>query len=641
MIPNASDQVATLERGISESITMRIDSDAMAHVMSQLTALYTNQRLAVMREYSTNAWDSHVEAGRSHVPIEVTLPSYEAPFLVIKDTGLGLDVDDLRDIYSSYGTSTKRQSNLVNGMMGFGCKAGLAYATQFQVIAVKDGVKTSALVSKNEQGVGVIDIMSIVPAPTAHNGVTIKVPVPAADFHAMESTADEFFPYWEKGTVLVNGEQPVSIRDEKTNAIWIDDNTYVTLGGFGDSHKIIMGNVAYPAKLPRFSFRTNVCVTAWVNMGDVVFTPSREGLKENDPRTQECVQALHDYVTERLPQIIAERVKEQADSPWAECKLARQWIDLLPRQFNKNYVPVTPIDSNVWHVGSAFDVERRSDRTTAGGVSQHLHNEATYVIVDYPHSNVSGSVKRRLHKLTGSEKRIEAWILLPAGTTNIGFLEGRPNVYKWEDVPEADKADRPEREKREGGYKYIVVRPDGSTYEAPVLTEPKLCYGTPDKGRWSNHQSTYRTWAQALGLHYVELTPRQVEKFTRNHPWAVEVVSTYHAEADKARKAVTAADKAHYHFVHYEASPFQQYGPVVDQIEDPELRKLVERATTTSLSPAMERAIAFGYSPSGLTSDGQAEVIKARYPLLTWDRYGRTIDPVEALVYINAKYQSI
>lgn len=62
-----------------ETIAMSVDTASMAHVLSVLTDLYSDPTLAVIREYSTNALDSHVEAGVKR-PIDVSLPNAMTPF---------------------------------------------------------------------------------------------------------------------------------------------------------------------------------------------------------------------------------------------------------------------------------------------------------------------------------------------------------------------------------------------------------------------------------------------------------------------------------------------------------------------------------------------------------------------------------
>jgi hypothetical protein len=79
-------------------------------IIDRLTDMYSDREMAVLREYSCNALDAHIEAGITS-PIEVSTPGPLAPFLTIRDFGVGLCLEDIREIYSQYGASTKRNTN--------------------------------------------------------------------------------------------------------------------------------------------------------------------------------------------------------------------------------------------------------------------------------------------------------------------------------------------------------------------------------------------------------------------------------------------------------------------------------------------------------------------------------------------------
>src|SRR5690349_8174125 len=103
-----------------ESVKMSFDENSLGFLADVLINLYSDKEMAVIREYSTNARDSHIEAGVDR-PIEVTTPSGLSFFLRIKDYGVGLSKEDIIKIYSKYGASTKRYTNKQGGMLGLGC----------------------------------------------------------------------------------------------------------------------------------------------------------------------------------------------------------------------------------------------------------------------------------------------------------------------------------------------------------------------------------------------------------------------------------------------------------------------------------------------------------------------------------------
>lgn len=267
-----------------EQIQMGIDTQSLAFLQKVLTDLYSDPMLAVIREYSTNAWDSHVEAGVAK-PIEVTTPNALSPYLVIQDHGIGMSLDDIKNIYSLYGASTKRNTNSQTGMLGLGCKSALTYTNQFTIVAVKDGVKTNVVVSRDASNVGAMTIVYH-GSFNGPNGVEIKIPINRGDESEFRGKAEKFFSYWEKGRVKLNGKDPVFVEGERLS----DDIMLIRSASYANKHRLVMGGVSYNVSteelfgkqydrdriVPNISNSTRIVF--FVAMGDVDFTPSREEL---------------------------------------------------------------------------------------------------------------------------------------------------------------------------------------------------------------------------------------------------------------------------------------------------------------------------------------------------------------------------
>jgi sensor histidine kinase regulating citrate/malate metabolism len=98
--------------------------------------LYSNKIKAVIREVSCNAYDANVDAGNGDVPIVVHLPNDLEPFFSIKDSGPGLNPEQMVDIYTQYGNSTKTDNNNAIGCLGLGSKSPFSYIDSFTVISV-------------------------------------------------------------------------------------------------------------------------------------------------------------------------------------------------------------------------------------------------------------------------------------------------------------------------------------------------------------------------------------------------------------------------------------------------------------------------------------------------------------------------
>lgn len=121
MIVEQQRQAEVVEENFSqETIEMSLDTDSAQFLMQMLSKnLYSDPIGSTVRETCSNALDSHRRADVSD-PIIVTLAhgngySYE---FSVEDFGIGLDDDDVKNIISKYGKSTKRGIASELGMFG-------------------------------------------------------------------------------------------------------------------------------------------------------------------------------------------------------------------------------------------------------------------------------------------------------------------------------------------------------------------------------------------------------------------------------------------------------------------------------------------------------------------------------------------
>ena len=253
-----------------EAVQMTLDANSLSHLMSVLTNLYSDKTKAVVREYSTNALDSHIEAGVDR-PIEVSTPTDFKPYFTVRDYGVGMDAETIREVYSKYGASTKRGTDSQNGMLGLGSKSALTYTTQFNITGIKDGIKTFVVVSRTSDGSGEMKIISQTEVFEG-NGVTISIPV--NNCREIEKAAHDFFRFWKPGTVLLNGKDPALVKGLQLGKFIATDQI--------SEDYIVMGNVAYPVPHNDRIFKgyhySRMGIVAYVDMGEINFTPSRESL---------------------------------------------------------------------------------------------------------------------------------------------------------------------------------------------------------------------------------------------------------------------------------------------------------------------------------------------------------------------------
>ena len=288
-----------------EKTMMGFDADSVGHLMSVLTDLYSDKVMAVVREYSTNAFDSHRLAGITR-PIEVTTPSPLSPMFRVKDYGVGLSLDEIKGIYSMYGASTKRESNDFTGMLGLGSKSALTFTTQFILTSVKNGMKCVVSVSREADGAGAMTVVTH-EATNEDSGVEVSVPAAYTPGCKFLNAARTFFSYWKKGTYLLNGSEVESATDgmeEILPGVFVESRGPMYRRDGLDI--IVMGNVAYPVKFPGTT--PPWYMVAHVDIGSVDFTPSREALHYT-PRTLATIEELFAKVSDGLAEKIQEKIR--------------------------------------------------------------------------------------------------------------------------------------------------------------------------------------------------------------------------------------------------------------------------------------------------------------------------------------------
>lgn len=311
-----------------ETVKMSIDASAVDVLMNNLTNLYSDPALAVLREYTSNAIDSHIRAGVD-TPIEVTTPSGTSNLLVIQDHGTGLSKDEIANVYSRYGLSTKSTNNDEIGGFGLGCKSALAIADRFDIVSVKDGVETFAYIQKNVKGVGVVHFVSE-EATDKPNGVKVTIPIDSR--HLNRFSKNNIFPFfvgYKSNTVKLNGAVVPTMFDNEWTQIASGGEiigaiyeSRVEYGSIQSSYHTIAANVGgviynlsnftmHNDELSKFfSKARSYKVVLNLPIGSVDLTPSRESLM-NTERTNASLSATIKDAEEAITEAIISRILEK------------------------------------------------------------------------------------------------------------------------------------------------------------------------------------------------------------------------------------------------------------------------------------------------------------------------------------------
>jgi hypothetical protein len=294
----------------SESIGMSLDLDSAQILMQMLSKnLYSDSIGSTIRECASNALDSHRRIN-SDDPIIVSFKlnnsnNYE---FSVEDFGIGLDDDDVKNIISKYGKSTKRNSTTELGMMGLGFKAPLAYSSSFYFVCRKDGMERKYMMYEGED-VNTIDLI-YENLTDQRNGVKIIVPVKWSDAQSFYTKIQEQLAYFENVYFDVRFQDRVISNDFKI--FRSDDYQYSELSKDDNLH-ICLDNVYYPidfVKLGTGAIDTKIGLRFSLTDG-IYPTPNREAIR----------------YTSEAKEIILEKIKSIADEIITNYNLVIQELD--------------------------------------------------------------------------------------------------------------------------------------------------------------------------------------------------------------------------------------------------------------------------------------------------------------------------
>ena len=281
MILEKQTEAHILQEGeTQETVKMSLDLDSAQVLMQMLSKnLYSDSIGSTIRECASNALDSHRRAGCDE-PVIVSFKrnnqanTYE---FAVEDFGIGLDADDVRNIISKYGKSTKRNSNTELGMMGLGFKAPLAYSSSFYFVARKDFMERKYMMYEGED-TNSIDLLY--EKPTAEpNGVKVIVPVDYSDRYQFHNKIKEQLAYFDNVYFDVEPMGSYNVPNDFT-IHRAEHFQYSQIATNSDMH-LCLDNVSYPIDWEKLGIdRIRMKMALRFSLSDGLFpTPTREAIR--------------------------------------------------------------------------------------------------------------------------------------------------------------------------------------------------------------------------------------------------------------------------------------------------------------------------------------------------------------------------
>jgi hypothetical protein len=374
MIPNTKDR-ELISSPITASGTFGISLKDSPFIMSILRdQIYSDKIMAVLREYSANAWDAHRMIGKHDVPIKVVVPTTMAPTLIIRDYGPGLSMDDVFTVYTQYGSSTKRNDNSAVGMLGIGSKSGFAYSDSFTITSWHGGTKRIFVAALDKTEAGLINLLDEEKCSSDETGIEVQIAVKPTDALEFQSKAQKLFKYFEPRPDI-NVDLPPGPTEQtklKNGTIfkqWADDQNQWTA---------VMGCVPYRLDLNQVraannngagvaDYLFNVGGILYFDIGAVKIAASREEMKYTDDTKKAIIEKCALLVDEYVQQTFA-NIQSGTFSFW-ERRLRAQTIVAMRLPIPKEYKHITQAHIEIKHKPKKFKFTAHGATVTSISVS--------------------------------------------------------------------------------------------------------------------------------------------------------------------------------------------------------------------------------------------------------------------------------
>lgn len=401
--------------GILKQKNFTINASAEAfRILS--SGLYQNKARAIVRELGTNAYDSHVAAGKAHIPFVVHIPNYIEPVFKIRDFGTGLTDKQITHLYSSYFASDKTESNDVTGCFGLGSKSPFSYTDSFSIASYQSGRKSKWTAFIDEDGIPAMAYVGSEPTTDA-DGLEISFAVKTNDINDFKREAEYVYKFFKVRPTIVGA----SIVWPANNDVFkFSGNDWKAYNGRynNNGNIVIMGNVGYPLDWHTAGVSdrliTSMTIEFDIPIGSVDITASRESL-EYTKRTKAYLQQRANEISKEIAEVVGKELDNKtclwdASAFYMENQL---FLGNHVRMWNgKDITNSYSADTGTPHM----DIERRwsgalKKSTNADGFKQYYRQDRKEVKFFI----------RDLDK--GWERRVKGWMRTNSEVKNAIVLE--------------------------------------------------------------------------------------------------------------------------------------------------------------------------------------------------------------------------
>lgn len=258
---------------IGKVIEASVNASDMSRLYWMFSNLYRNVIGSIIREYTSNCFDSHAEAGVDE-PVIIRVTESNISFI---DKGVGLSPERIEKIFMTYLASTKRDTNTMIGGFGIGSKTGLAYQNSFHIYTVYNGIEYSYILHKGTTGSPVLEELLQIPTDKP-NGTEIKIAIKDGDLSSFKDELRIQLTYFDN-VYIETQEFPYNneyVIFEGETFKYRPDSSFKAL-------HLVVGKVAYNLNFQELGISYINCpIAIKLDIGEVQVTPSREDIVYSD-----------------------------------------------------------------------------------------------------------------------------------------------------------------------------------------------------------------------------------------------------------------------------------------------------------------------------------------------------------------------
>lgn len=263
------------------------------------SGIYSNAKRIVVQEIMSNAVDANREVGNHDTPIRVKLPNLISPSFEISDNGPGISPDRMINVFTKYGSSTKREDNTQRGGLGIGAKTPFAISDSFiiKTTAFEGDVKVYreyvAALSEN-RGCKLIEMENARHITDNDTGTTICIDINERDFKDIIEYCHQVTEYWTVKPIFTPDIIKYNIRSD----IVINDDQYAVYKDYVP-YICLVDEIPYPIdynfadkKYRQFLDKCKSKILLKFGTGEVTISVSRENLQYDE----ETIKTINDRI---------------------------------------------------------------------------------------------------------------------------------------------------------------------------------------------------------------------------------------------------------------------------------------------------------------------------------------------------------